>query len=312
MATEAHKLQVGAFVISATVFLVAGLIWLGATRFFEPSESFVTYFNESVQGLDVGAPVKYRGVSGGRVARIGIAPDGELIEVRMEIDPAVANAVRRDPSLRATLELSGITGLRYVEIERKEGDALKQSPPLSFSPPAEVIPSARSSFKAIQVALSDVYDRFMQVDYKGISDDARRAFQAATALMQDERIDALLTNLKNTTQTVQQLASNLESMTRGVRLAPAVENATQASAEAKQLFTDLARGKTGQELARAITQLNALVQSTQQAVISMQYTLERLDRAAVNLQGLTDQLRVQPSRLLFSPPPAEGQEGGVE
>lgn len=312
MATEAHKLQVGAFVIAATVIVVAGLIWLGASRFFEKAEPFVTYFSESVQGLDVGAPVKFRGVTGGRVSQIQIAPDGELIEVRMDIDPSVAQAIRRDPTVRATLELSGVTGLRYVEIDRRQGEALNQSPPLTFAPPAELILSARSSLKAIQAALSDVYDRFMQVDTKGISDDARRAFQAAAALMQDERLDALLTNLKQTTQTVNQLARNLESMTSGVRLAPAVENATQATAEAKQLFTDLTKGKTGQELVRAITQLNALVQSTQQAVISMQYTLERLDRTAVNLQGLTDQLRVQPSRLLFSPPPAERPEGSEE
>ncbi len=308
MATETHKFQVGIFVIASSIIAVAGLIWLGASRYFEKTEPFVTYFNESVQGLDVGAAVKFRGVTAGRVAAIGIAPDNELIEVRMEIDPEVAQAIRRDPTVRATLELSGITGLRYVEIDRRQGDALNQSPTLSFVPPAEVIPSARSSFKAIQAALSDVYDRFMQVDYKGISDDARRALQAATTLLNDERIDAVLTNLKATTQAAQQVVKNLENMTAGVRLAPAVNNATQATAEARQLFTDLTKGKTGQELVRAIVQLNALVQSTQQAVLTMQYTLERLDRTAVNLQGLTDQLRAQPSRLLFSPPPPERQE----
>ncbi|GBD26233.1 hypothetical protein HRbin30_01563 [bacterium HR30] len=305
MATETHKFQVGVFVIASTVIAVAGLIWLGASRYFEETQSFVTYFNESVQGLDVGAAVKFRGVTAGRVAAIGIAPDNELIEVRMEIDPSVAAAIRKDPTVRATLELSGITGLRYVEIDRRQGEALNQSPPLTFQPPAEVILSARSSFKAIQAALSDVYDRFMQVDYKGISDDARRALQAASALLQDERIDAVLSNLKMATQSAQQVAKNLEAMTAGVRLAPAVNNATAATAEAKQLFTDLTKGKTGQELVRAIAQLNALVQNTQQAVLTMQYTLERLDRTAVNLQGLTDQLRAQPSRLLFSSPPGD-------
>ncbi|GIW43344.1 MAG: glycerophosphoryl diester phosphodiesterase [Candidatus Binatia bacterium] len=305
MATETHKFQVGVFVIVSSVVAVAGLIWLGASRYFEKTESFVTYFNESVQGLDVGAAVKFRGVTAGRVSRIAIAPDNELIEVRMAIDPTVAEAIRKDPTVRATLELSGITGLRYVEIDRRQGDALNQSPRLAFAPPAEVIPSARSSFKAIQAALSDVYDRLMQVDYKGISEDARHALQAASALLQDERIDSVLTNLKATTQSAQQLAKNLERMTAGVRLAPAVDNATAATAEAKQFFTDLTKGKTGQELVRAMTQLNSLVQSTQQAVLTMQYTLERLDRTATNLQGLTDQLRTQPSRLLFSGPPEE-------
>lgn len=308
MATEVHKLQVGLFVIVSTILGVAALVWLGASRYFEKTERFVTYFNESVQGLDVGAAVKFRGVTAGRVSAIGIAPDNELIEVRMDIAPEVAQGIRRDPTVRASLELSGITGLRYVEIDRKQGDALHQSPPLSFTPPAELILSARSSFKAIQAALSDVYDRFMQIDYKGISDDARNALQAATALLHDERIDAVLSNLKTATQTAQQVAKNLEAMTANVRLAPAVQNATDATAEAKQLFTDLTKGKTGQELVRAIVQLNALVQSTQQAVLTMQYTLERLDRTAVNLQGLTDQLRAQPSRLLFSPPPPQTGE----
>ena len=57
-----------------------------------------------------------------------------------------------------------------------------------------------------------------------------------------------------------------------------------------------------------LSQLNVLVQTTQQAVTSMQYTLQRLDRAAGNLQGLTGELRAQPSRLLFSQPPAQRGE----
>ena len=156
MATEAHKFEVGVFVIAATLIGVAATIWLGASRFFQETEHVVRYFSESVQGLDPGAAVKYRGVPAGRVDTIGIAPDGELIEVHMEIDVKAAKALKRDPSLRATLELSGITGLRYIEIDRRSGDALNQAPTLTFKPPSEVIPSARSSFKAIQNALGDV------------------------------------------------------------------------------------------------------------------------------------------------------------
>ena len=86
MATEAHKLQVGVFVIAASVLGVAAIIWLGASRYFEDTETMATYFAESVQGLDPGSAVKYRGVPSGRVKHIRIAPDGELIEVILEID----------------------------------------------------------------------------------------------------------------------------------------------------------------------------------------------------------------------------------
>mgnify|MGYP001456777594 CR=1 FL=1 len=167
MATEAHKFQVGVFVIATSIIGVGALIWLGASRYFERTEAFVTYFNESVQGLDPGASVKYRGVPGGRVASISVAPDNELIEVRMDIDPKIAEAIKNDRDLRATLELSGITGLRYVEIERKTGAALEQSPYLHFKAPATVILSSRSSFKAVQRL-----DR-TAVNLQGLSDELR-------------------------------------------------------------------------------------------------------------------------------------------
>jgi phospholipid/cholesterol/gamma-HCH transport system substrate-binding protein len=114
VATEVHKVQVGVFVIVATTIGIGALIWLGASRFFEDTEPFVTYFGESVQGLDPGASVKYRGVPAGRVGKISIAPDGRLIQVEMDINVEAGQALKRDPSLRASLELSGITGLRYV------------------------------------------------------------------------------------------------------------------------------------------------------------------------------------------------------
>lgn len=312
MATEANKFEVGVFVIVTTVIAIAGAIWLGASRFLEKTEPYVTYFSESVQGLDPGSSVKFRGVPGGHVASISIASDGELIEVLMDIDSNMAKAVKRDPSLRATLELSGITGLRYIEIDRRKGDALNQAPVLNFKPPCDVIPSSRSSFKAIQNALEDVYDRFMQLDVGGISTDAKTALQAATALLRDERIDAVLANLKSTTQSTSQLTKNLDAMTSGVRLAPAVQNATDAAAEAKVLISDLSKGALGQQLGQTIEQYNQLAQTAQQVVAGMQYTLERLDRTASSLQLLSEELRGQPSLLLFAepPPPRRLQEGG--
>jgi len=304
MATEAHKVQVGVFVMVAAAIGIGTVIWLGASRFFEKTEHFVTYVSESVQGLDPGAAVKYRGVPAGGVDSISIAPDGELIEVRMNIDVKAAKALKRDPNLRATLELSGITGLRYIEIDRRAGDALNQAPTLSFKPPYEVIASSRSSFKAIQNALGDVYDRVMQLDLGGISNDARAALQSATQLLQDERIPTILTNFQTATQSVERVAKNVEETTRGLKLAAAVENATQATEDAKLLLADLRKGVNGEQVAQTLDQLNRLVQSTQQFIVGLQATTDRFNRTVGNLQSLTEELRNQPSRLLFAEPPA--------
>lgn len=304
MATEAHKFQVGVFVIAAVVIVIGGAIWLGASRFFEDTRRFVSYFSESVQGLDPGAAVKFRGVPAGRVARIGIAPDRQLIEVVMDIDAKVVSALQGDDTLRAQLQLSGITGLRYMEIDRLRGDALNQSPVLGFKPKYDVIPSARSSFVAVQNALADVYDKFMQLDVGGISADTRATLQSLSRLLQDERINTLLTNFAAASVSTQKAAKNVETM-----MGPVTQNATAATQEAKTLFANLNRGVKAEELGQTLEQLNRLALNAQQFILGLQSMTARLDRVVGNLQGLTDQVRQQPSLLLFGEPPTGRRSG---
>jgi phospholipid/cholesterol/gamma-HCH transport system substrate-binding protein len=310
VATEARKFQVGLFVIGATVIAVGAAIWLGASRFFENTTYLVCYLSESVQGLEPGSSVKYRGVPAGRVEKIGIAPDGDLIEVLMSIDIEFAQQVREDETLRAQLQLSGITGLRYIEIDRHTGDALKNSPKLSFTPTYSLIPSTPSSFKAIQEALEDVYEKVMAVDLAGISSDARRTLQSVENLVKDDRVQRTLTNLAEVSDSAGRVSKNLDVMTRDIDVKPVVRDLREASAEAKSLFAELRSGTTGQQLRSAIGDLDDLAHSSQQFLINLQFTLERLDRTLANFEQFTTDLRQQPSRLIFSnpPPPRRGSE----
>jgi paraquat-inducible protein B len=61
---------IGAFVVGALVLLVIGVIAFGSGKFFRKSYEFVLYFQGSVNGLNVGAPVKYKGVEIGSVTEI--------------------------------------------------------------------------------------------------------------------------------------------------------------------------------------------------------------------------------------------------
>jgi ABC-type transporter Mla subunit MlaD len=308
VAAEASKLQVGLFVIVATVIGVAGAIWLGASRYLENTSYLVTYFSESVQGLEPGQAVKYRGVPAGRVEKIDIAPDGDLIEVLMSIDVEFAESVREDETLRAQLQLSGITGLRYVEIDRQSGDALEKSPRLSFEPPYPLIPSTPSSFTAIQEALEDIYDKVMSVDLAGISADARATLQAADQVLRDERVHRTLTNLAEISDSAGKVAKNLDDMMADVKLGPVVRNLEETASEARALFADLRTGETGKQLRSTLAEVNDLAYASQQFVFGLQTTIDRLDRTVANLERLTGDLRDQPSRLLFSNPPEPRRE----
>lgn len=303
MATEARKLRVGIFVIVAILIGLGAAIWLGASRYLADESQAVTYFSESVQGLDPGAAVKYRGVPAGRVEHIEIAPDGDLIEVVMSIDNRYAEMLVQDPTLRAQLQLSGITGLRYIEIDRQTGEALENVPVLSFEPEYPLIPSTPSQFKAIQEALEDIYGKVMSVDLEGISHDVRATLQAADQLLRDERVQTIVNNLANMSETASRVTINLEKATDGVRLEPVVGELRQATSEAKSLLADLRQGETGRDLRSALREVDGLARSGQTFVIDLQGLVERLNRTTDNLQQLTNALRQQPSSLLFSDPP---------
>jgi hypothetical protein len=100
-------------------------------------------------------------------------------------------------------------------------------------------------------------------------------------------------------------------MTAGVQLAPVVADLRQTNAEAKSLLVELRDGATGQELRGALREVDGLARTTQSFVLDLQVLIDRLNRTSDNLEQLTDLLRQQPSRLLFSsPPPARGGADG--
>ena len=83
------------FVFFGVVTAIALVFVYGAGRYLHETRQYVTYFAESVQGLEVNAPVKFRGLQIGRVEDIKLAPDGRLIEVLMRVDSGKFKA-RRD------------------------------------------------------------------------------------------------------------------------------------------------------------------------------------------------------------------------
>mgnify|MGYP001617340583 CR=1 FL=1 len=179
MATEAQKFQVGLFVMVGTLLVVATLIWLGANRGSKKTKTYVTYFEEAVVGLDVESPVRFNGVGVGKVKGIHIVPDHNLVEVLMNID---SEFQVRDGT-RTRLAMQGITGLKYIELETKR---LKLDPPpvLDFAPMYPLIPSRRSDFEELTLAVEDIILAIKSIDMKGISDNAVKILSSANFLIE--------------------------------------------------------------------------------------------------------------------------------
>ncbi|MDA8165024.1 MAG: MlaD family protein, partial [Desulfobacteraceae bacterium] len=125
--TRRKKFMLGLFMASGIIAGVLIFFWLGVTSLFEEGRTYAAYFDQSVQGLNVDAPVKFRGVSIGRVTKINVAPDGRHVEVVMLIE----KNVRIIPQMFAQLQVVGITGIMYVEVNVTTGKQLPAPPVLS-------------------------------------------------------------------------------------------------------------------------------------------------------------------------------------
>ena len=184
MASQKTKFSVGLFVICGIAIALIAFIWLGMSRFLETGRYYVTYFDESVQGLSVDSPVKYRGVSTGRVDSIGVAPDDKLIQVVLKIESGQelgADAV-------AQLKSVGITGSVFVELDRMKKDEPDRTPVLSFPSKYPVVASKPSELTELLSGLNDIFVQIKTLDLPGISTQIKKTLIHVDRAIDDAQI----------------------------------------------------------------------------------------------------------------------------
>lgn len=180
MAAPTNHYKLGLFVLLGFGAVIAIAVGLGASSMRKETVTYRTYFNESVQGLDVGSPVKFRGVTIGHVSEIEVAPDHRHVEVVEELDvrdikrlglteTAPHHRLGRDkprflvpPDLRAQLGSQGITGVKFIAIDFFDP---KTNPPLPlpFAPPENYIPAATSMMKNLEDTISKAAEKLPEL-----------------------------------------------------------------------------------------------------------------------------------------------------
>lgn len=150
MRAPSRYVKLGLFTLLGLAALVIALAYLGIQR--DTVDIYHTYFDESVQGLDEGAIVKFRGVRIGKVSKIGVAPDHRLIEISLAIDHQRARALdltELAPRLRAQLVIFGITGVKLVDLDFAD-EHTPPPPVLTFTPAELFIPSRPSLLGSLE------------------------------------------------------------------------------------------------------------------------------------------------------------------
>lgn len=176
MSTPVNHWKLGLFVAIGLAVTLGAVAFFGTRSFQRETVSYKTFFDEPVQGLEVGSPVRFRGVTIGNVVGIDIASDRRHVEVTYELGVKVLDALgladekrlgqkRRlfiPPDLRAQLASTGITGVKFVQLDFFD---VLTNPPLElpFEHPDNYIPAKGSMMKNLEDSVVRAVDQLPQV-----------------------------------------------------------------------------------------------------------------------------------------------------
>src|SRR5262244_2937797 len=113
MGSRINPTTIGAFVVGAIVLLIAGALLFGGGKFLQEKVPYVMFFESSVEGLNVGAPVIFRGVQVGQVTAIAAIADPQTFDVRIKVQVEIVRGVIKvgAEDQRFTDQRQGVVGL---------------------------------------------------------------------------------------------------------------------------------------------------------------------------------------------------------
>jgi len=317
--------RLGAFVAVGLCLLAAGLFVLGGRQWFQPTFMFETYFDQSVAGLEVGSPVRFRGVPLGHVTAIltssatyeqtvSLDSRREYIVVRVEINLSgeEANQMRRDAEtlaakgLRAQTQLAGITGQQYLALDFLDP---RKYPPLPFAwtPKYPYLPSAPSSAGEIIAKAQTFLASLNEADIKALGQGLNRLVTDLDVKLDEIPVNELTNELKAALKAATGTLARLDRLAADPSLRRTVDNAAFISDRARHMIEDGELDKLVKDLDDTSERLDALVGDNQYDVRA---TVQDLRATAANLRTLSETVKKYPAGVLLGGPPEKIQLPG--
>jgi paraquat-inducible protein B len=326
MKTKVSPAIVGAFVIGAFALGIVALLSFGGVNFFQKPQRFIVYFGESTHGLDLGSPVKLRGVRVGRVVAVSIRYDevrsvsvvavvcefskdvvtdttGAVIDVA---DPTeLRNWVKR--GLRARLEMQSFaTGLLYVALDFVDPKEYPPDPRVSDSK-YPVVPFVPSTISEFQAGVAELLAKLKRVDLPGLAKDI-----SSLAITARKEIDGV--DLKSLTEQWKKTGTDLSALASNPEIKKTLENFNAAVADVKSMVAklDAQIAPTSKDLADTLAEAKKTLQTFSATATAAQTfiatnsslgenvaaTLSQLNEAADAVRRLAEYLERNPNALI--------------
>lgn len=326
MKTKVSPSLVGVFVLGALALLLVALFAFGGFHFFGKPERFTVFFDESIHGLDLGSPVKLRGVRVGRVVSLNVRYDsktnvsvvavtcelsrnviltekGDLLEVsdRKELQKLV------DRGLRAKLDLLGLaTGLLFVQLDFAD-PAVYPVPASSPDSKYVVVPAVPSAISEFQASISEILSNIRRIDFAGLATEVHTLLQETQKQVSGLDLAGLNAQWTQAGASVNTLVNSPEIKQTFVNLNVAIEQMTKTLKS-----VDSQVGPTATELAVTLQEAQKSLRAFNEAAASAQTfisaqsglgdeaarALSQMADAAASVQRLADFIERNPNALL--------------
>jgi phospholipid/cholesterol/gamma-HCH transport system substrate-binding protein/paraquat-inducible protein B len=299
--------KIGLFVLSAAAILVGAVIAFGIGALFEEEVMVETYFESSVQGLDIGSPVKFRGVQIGNVKEMTLVrreyetrhryvlvrmalnretflTDGEKI-TRAEMQREVAQG------LRVRLGFQGVTGAAYIEVDYLDPERYPPLP-IDWKPDYPYIPASPSIITRITDAIDGILRNLEKINVEGLAGSLETTLGALNRALERTDVQAIGTQAEQLLKELRETNRHLDAKLQALRLEPllaradaTLEEIRQLAAETKAPLEEFLRNS-----ASASQNLNALLAKLNgsddlpASLAHLRQTLTRLDRLLASQQ----------------------------
>lgn len=318
MATvTANHIKIGIFVTLSIFLVTVGILILGASSFNRGEILFESYMEGSVQGLDVGGAVKYRGIPIGKIKQITLirptysapdTPDGQRALRYARIVFAVdQNKFCREEckvileqiedGLRVFQKPLGITGLKYLDLDFLDKNADQTTLPVPWTPENLYIPSARSFTKAVTDVIEHLSNQISNLDLRQPLALLSETIKSVGEDIEKANISEAGKTLHSILEQTDTLTKTLNDWMESEELAKAADSLSEAVASVEKTSKEIETSlpvliKRGTELMEHADHIAT------DSRTSIAESLENLRRATDSLDQVLNRLKDDPSILI--------------
>jgi paraquat-inducible protein B len=335
MSKEVNRIAIGGFVVGGIGLAVLVILMFGSGKFFQQKSRQVMFFEGSVKGLTVGAPVKFRGVDIGEVVKIELTinPDDlefyvpvyvEIFRNRISIlggkkvegiaDKGVIDDLVKEMGLRAQLQMQSLlTGQLFINYDFYPDTPIRK---VGLEKKVYEIPTIPTALQMLTDTLEQIVEEIRKVNFKEIVENIAQTAKGANELMNSADLRESAANLNAALQDMQRFIKKADALAGKVngRMDTIAESFESTMADTRELVNNIDKRvePISSDMENTLAAVQASFEKAENLLAEAQklisensklrreivMTLESMSDASRSLEELTEYLQRHPESII--------------